>query len=436
MVETLTPCTSHRFCRPTTPPAPPPWDGQLREDDYRVDHLDGAVPPGLRGALYRIGPGRFSVGARPIEHIFDGDGMVSRFQIDDDGIGFRNRFVRTETFVQSIRTGRMPRGFGTRRAGGALANALRFPQNMANTNLLLHGRSAYALWEGGRPHRLDPETLATFGPESFGGALKRLGAFSAHPKTDPRTGEVFNFGLDFFPRPLIRCYRLDAAGRLHSVAAVPISRLGFVHDFALTATHLVFVLGPLVIGDVLPVLTGRAPFDQALSYRPELGTEIVLVPRDGGRPVRIEHDALFHFHVTNAYDRGDEIVVELVAHHPVDGWRGWNAHLHDYRGAPGPAFGGTLTRLIVDPQRRTAVAEELSDRGCEFPQTDPRRATGAHRYTYVAEASAPGGDPDTITTIDHRTGARSAHRCDGDGTVCEPVFAADPDSDREGPVGC
>src|SRR5699024_2025376 len=135
MVETLTPCTSHRFCRPTTPPAPPPWDGQLREDDYRVHHLDGAVPPGLRGALYRIGPGRFSVGARPIEHIFDGDGMVSRFQIDDDGIGFRNRFVRTETFVQSIRTGRMPRGFGTRRAGGALANALRFPQNMANTNL-------------------------------------------------------------------------------------------------------------------------------------------------------------------------------------------------------------------------------------------------------------------------------------------------------------
>lgn len=59
-----------------------------------------------------------------------------------------------------------------------------------------------------------------------------------------------------------------------------------------------------------------------LSYRPELGTTIVLVSRDGGDPATFEHDALFHFHVTNAHEAGDRTVVELVAHDPAGGWEG------------------------------------------------------------------------------------------------------------------
>ncbi|GAC58711.1 putative dioxygenase [Gordonia hirsuta DSM 44140 = NBRC 16056] len=409
-----------------------PWDSQFAEFDYRIDQIDGTIPEKIRGTLYRIGPGRFDVGRHPVGHIFDGDGMVSRFRIDDDGIAYRNRYVRTKTYRRGNRTGELPKGFGTQRAGGALANALRFPENMANTNVLVHGDWLYALWEGGRPHRLDPQTLATHGPESFAGALNRLGAFSAHPKADPRTGEVFNFGLDFYPRPLIRCYRLDKTGRLHGVGTVPIPKLGFIHDFALTARYLVFVLGPLVVNKPLPVLFGRRPFDDALSYKPELGTTIVLLPRDGGKPIRFEYDSLFHFHVTNAYDAGAETVVELVAHDPAGGWAAWNAHLHDYRGNPGPAFGGQLTRLVIGRDSRRVIREPLNDLGCEFPQLDQRWATRPHRYSYLAEASRAGGDPDSITTLDHRDGTRSTYTCaDGD-TICEPLFAADPDAGREG----
>jgi len=411
-----------------------PWDSQPHEHDYRVGEISGRIPDGLRGVLYRIGPGRLDVGGHPLGHIFDGDGMVSRFAIDDDGVRFRNRYVRTAGYRRSKDKPVPGRGFGTQRLGGPLANVLRFPDNMSNTNVLIHRGALYTLWEGGPPHRLDLTTLHTEGPDRFGGALKRLGAFSAHPKRDPHTGEVFNFGLDFFPRPMIRCYRLTRGGRVDTVGTIPIPKLGFVHDFALTAKHLVFVLGPLVVANPIPVALGLRPFGEALSYRPQLGTTIVLLPRDGGPATRLQTDPLFHFHVTNAYeaDRTGETVVELVAHQPDGGWRGWNRHLRDYRGDAGPAFGGTLTRLVIDRRSDRVTHDTLDDVGCEFPQLDPRRATGAHRFTYLASASEPDGNPNSITTIDHHTGAADRYVADGDATVCEPLFAPDPDADAEG----
>lgn len=62
-----------------------PWDSQHREFDYDLDDIEGAIPGGLRGALYRIGPGRLDVDGHPLSHIFDGDGMVSRIDIGPEG---------------------------------------------------------------------------------------------------------------------------------------------------------------------------------------------------------------------------------------------------------------------------------------------------------------------------------------------------------------
>src|SRR5690606_7276524 len=116
-----------------------------------------------------------------------------------------------------------------------------------------------------------------------------------------------------------------------------------------------------------------------------------------------EHDALFHFHVTNAYEDGHTTIVDAVVHDPGPDWDSWNAHLRHYRTDAGPAFGGTLTRLRIDRRTRRITREVLGDRGCEFPQLDQRRTTTAHRYTYLAEASVDGGDPDSIATVDHTT---------------------------------
>lgn len=409
-----------------------PWDSQHREFDYHADEIEGHLPTGLRGALYRIGPGRLDVGAHPVGHIFDGDGMVTRIRIDESGVHCRNRYVHTREYRRSQHTSQPPRGFSTQRAGGMLANALRFPANMSNTNVLIHDRRLYSLWEGGRPYRLNPTTLETIGEENFSGALKRLGAFSAHPKSDPQTGEVFNFGLDFFPRPMIRCYRLSPQRELVTIATIPIPRLAFVHDFALTQRHLILVIDPIEVTRPIPALLGWKRVDEAVTFEPQHGTRIVLVPRRGGKPVTHTTDALFHFHINNAYDTDTHTIIDLVTHDPSNGWAGWNRHLRKYRDNPGPAFGGTLSRLTIDRQTGRISREILHDKGCEFPQLDPRRVTHEHRFSYIAAAAYAGGNPDSITTIDHQTDEHHTYTGAPGETVCEPLFAPDPSTSTEG----
>ena len=53
-----------------------------QEHDYVVDHVEGRLPQGLTGTLYRNGPGINEVGGKPFAHLFDGHGMISQFVLD------------------------------------------------------------------------------------------------------------------------------------------------------------------------------------------------------------------------------------------------------------------------------------------------------------------------------------------------------------------
>ena len=132
-----------------------PWDSQHLEQDYEVGEIEGTIPDDLRGVLYRIGPGRLDIDGHPMGHIFDGDGMVSRFEIGPSGVRYRNRYVRTRAFRRTNETGKWPAG-SPPRDSAAPRERDALSENMANTNVLVHDDALYALWEGGKPHRLDP----------------------------------------------------------------------------------------------------------------------------------------------------------------------------------------------------------------------------------------------------------------------------------------
>ena len=167
-----------------------PWSAGFRsleeEHDYRIEEIDGQVPASLRGTLFRNGSGRNQLGGEWFPHWFDGDGMIAALRFGDDGIRFRNRYVRTDNYRDETAARRIThRGFGKMRPGGILANAFRLPANVSNTSVMMDGERLLSLWEGGPPVAMDPATLETRGVEEFGGKVE---AFSAHPKRDPETG--------------------------------------------------------------------------------------------------------------------------------------------------------------------------------------------------------------------------------------------------------
>ena len=392
------------------------------EHSYAVDEVEGRLPGGLVGTLYRNGPGRNEVGGRPYAHLFDGDGLLSQFAFDGKRVHYRNRYVRTTHYLAE-RAADKPvlRNYGQQRPGGPLANAFRMPANVANTSVQYHAGKLLALYEGGRPWQLDPDTLETVGEYDYDAELERSYTYSAHPTWDPATRELYNFGIQYGPRTKLRTYRVDTRGKLHHLHAINLPFATLNHDCALTPRYMVFVLDPLVLR-VPRFLLGFASLDKSVRFDTSKATQVILAPRDGGRPRIAECEPFFHYHINNAFDDGTDVVLDLVRYPDYD-----NIHrgLREPRRAGFDDVSTTLSRMRVGPAGDVTL-EDLWPHGCEFPQHDWRRTSRPHRYTYMAGLAdgdaEPGAPFNAIIKYDHERGATMRHDF-GPGQVAgEPIF--------------
>ncbi|MGV9661763.1 carotenoid oxygenase family protein [Nocardia niigatensis] len=231
---------------------------------------------------------------------------------------------------------------------------------------------------------------------------------------------MYNFGLDLLPTPRIRTYRVDRAGRAHRLATVPMWDLPWNHDFALTATYMVFVLDP-ILPNIPKIALAADSFIDALEFKSAKATRFLLVPKRGGRARIVEHDALLHMHLTNAYDDGDDVVIELVRLDTA--WENVRAMtgMVNLATPDAPQFPQSRLMQYRITKAGAVVERELSHRSGEFPQYDWRRSTLEHRYSYLAGAGGPAGLFNALVKIDHRTG--DATSCDlGASSVGEPLF--------------
>ena len=396
---------------------------QHTEYDDAVAQVTGTIPTDLTGTLYRNGPGRWQDHTgRPLHHLFDGDGMVTAFTIDKGTVRCRNRYVRTQHYRGMSGT----RHLGTEAAGGFLTNIARLPPNLANTNVVEHAGHLYALWEGGPPHELDPQTLETVGVRRFGTELRWLGSYSAHPCFCPSSGDMFNFGVEFIPTPHLRIYRTDRDGRLRHYRSLSLPYVAMVHDFALTERYLVFLISP-IIPDGIPIALGLKSFGDGMKYRPERGSSFVLVPRDGGDIRRIEHEAVLQFHLSNAFDDRGDVVLDAITYH--------DGELLDciarFRTSPLDRAPSEFTRFRVTSSGRV-IREQLSDRSCEFPRHHPDREGRPHRYAYYNTRNHLGTLFDAITKLDLAHGTETTYSATEPGnSFCEPVFAPRPGAVEE-----
>lgn len=387
------------------------------DDELEVAELavTGEIPGALRGTFVRNGPNpMFEPKGR--YHIFDGDGMLHAVSLDEGRASYRNRWIRSAGLMAEI---------GARRAlYGGMADA-DFPgpdvvgdagpmKNVANTHVIRHAGRILALWEAGPPTEVTPE-LATVGPFDFGGRL--LGAMTAHPKIDPDSGELLFFGYSALP-PFLRYYVVDAAGELTRHVDLELPAPVMMHDFVVTAEHVVFLDAPAVFD-----LEGFAAGGEMLSWRPELGARLGVMPRDGDARdvVWCEVDPCYVFHFLNAWTEGSHVHVDACRMEDMD------IGLGD--GPPPEGANGRLGRFTVDLGSGTASWEQLDDLPSDFPRIDDRRAGRRHRYGYVGAITGPStgfGAFDAVVRHDLERGERAVCSFGAGHVVGEPVFAPDP----------
>jgi all-trans-8'-apo-beta-carotenal 15,15'-oxygenase len=389
------------------------------EHDLILDEITGTLPEGLTGTLYRNGPARWA--REHAAHAFDGDGMITQLIFNGSSIRYRNRFVATPNHER----GNL-RGIGTQRPGGPLANAMRIPTERANTHAVVHAERLLALADYGRPFELDQDTLQTVGPCDFAGALSRVSLFSPHPKLDPHTGELFNFGLApafrFGLKPSVpaalRCYRIDPAGRMSTLATVGLDHLHINHDFAITERYLVFIISPLYIDEAraLPALLGLKTYEWATRWHEQAGTRIVLVPRNGDQARVLECSAIPYVHLNNAFDDRDDVVADLIRYPSYDAFAGAVRDVNEMTEIPG----GSLARMRITASGQVTIDDICTAPG-ELPQHDSRRTSRRYRYSYYTGTDH--GAP-AIIKADNDTATHQAHTFEPGQLPGEPFFVA------------
>ncbi|GAA3141818.1 carotenoid oxygenase family protein [Nonomuraea roseoviolacea] len=368
--------------------------------------VEGTLPPELTGRYFRNGPNPLP--GTPSAHWFTGPGMVHGVRLRDGRAEwYRNRWVRTTKFTDGAPFVRPDSTF----------DHAAVP---ANTHVVPHAGRILALVETGLPYELTPE-LDTVGPCDFGGLLK--GGMTAHPKEDPVTGELLFFGYGLVP-PYLTYHRLSAGGRLVESREVEVPGPTMMHDFAVTANHVVWLDLPVVFDIGLARSGAGMPFRWDDAYGARLG----VMPRAGG-PVRwFDVDPCYVFHVGNAYeDEAGRVVVDGVRYRPEDFTAFWpsiggegDTSAATVANAPSRAAATGSSRLhrwTLDPASGAVKEEPLDDRPVEFPTHDDARTGHAHRYLYTAAA-------DAIVKHDLRSGSSAALELGPDLVPGEAVFVA------------
>jgi all-trans-8'-apo-beta-carotenal 15,15'-oxygenase len=416
---------------------------EAERSDVALEVLRGALPAGLRGTLYRCGPGRVEAHGTQYGHLFDGDGHVCRFLFDDRGARMSNRYVRTREFLAEQRAGRLLyRSFATPKPGGIRANAFDpIFKNAANTSAFVHERRLYALWEMGLPHALDPDTLETLARDDFSQRLLaredpwtrvagRELPFSAHPRVDPATGELFNFGLVNGPAQRLVLYRASRDGAMREPEQHPLDALHFVHDFSLTARFRVLLLCPARFGVARTMLGLDTPLS-GMRFDGTRPTRVWLCPRDGSKPLVLDAPAGFVFHHVNAHeDEGGRVVLHALRSDALPVMPIPRDVLANSV-APPRAELPYYCEMVIDPLRRTVRSERRFDVPCELPFVQGDRVTRAHRFVW-ATATDPARPQRVFTRIVKLdVSERSVTvREFGPGYAGEPVFAPRDDGGR------
>lgn len=399
----------------------------------------GPLPDYLRGACVLNGPGRFSRGGLRYRHWLDGDGLVCTLNFSTAGARFTSRFVRSAKFVAEDAAGApVFRTFGTAFPGDALKRGIGL-ESPVNVSVHAFAGRLLASGEQGLPWELDAETLDTRGIFTFDGQLNEITPFSAHPKIDPRSGELFNFGVSFSPeQPAIILFRFGANGRQVYRRRLSLPYPASIHDFAISADHIVVYVSPYVL-DMGAVVQRGATLIDALDWQPERGSHLLVASRETGEQVAMIPIGHRHcLHLINAFDEAGRLIVDLIE---------FERPLYpEYQVLPDlftDTFRGHPVRLVVDPAAGTILERRDLAYDCspDFPAHALEVTGQPYRDFWMLGISAAGRPGrkffDQLVRADWESGRVDVYQAPpGHYLGGEPAVVLDPEREGAGTVIC
>lgn len=319
---------------------------------------EGVLPP-ISGRLVRMGPNPIG----PVDENyqwFSGTGMAHAVDIAAGRpTRFLNRWVRTPDVSRQLDEPPVVSS-GTQ-------------VDLANTSAMRVGGDLLAMTETCQPFVLD-ENLDTVRRQDFGAGVTE---FTAHPHTDPVTGEVFGIGYGNDHESTCTLYRISADGVVLGRRDLDLLGARAIHDIAITERSVVVWDLPLEYADDDP---GLFPY----AWNRGGAARVGLVDRDDlDAPVRwFDIDPCFVFHGLNAYDTDAGVVLDVIRFDRI---------FDVDRTGPGDPYPPQLWRWELDNGASAVRQTMVDDRIQEFPRIDDRRTGRPHRYGYTVELMSATG---------------------------------------------
>lgn len=423
----------------TAPPAPSIAPGRRRgflsatqETDTEDLPVLGHLPEWLNGTYVLNGPALWDLPKASYRHWFDGLAMLHGFRIANGTVRYRSRFLQSEDRAKTLAAGRPDLGgYDTPPAGTLLRRLLHIFNPLRTDNacvvpLHVHGQW-FALTESDRVMLFDGETLETLGELEWtnGGKLPLL---ATHPCVDA-SGRWWNVGVGFGRNCEYVLFSSDAQGVRDVKARIPVKRPGYLHAFALTATHAV-IWECAWRAHPLRFLFAGESYAAHFDWLPQDGSRLHTVRLADGAVRSWEAPPLILFHASQAFDAGADVVVDLCLDDaPVVE----DLHIARLRaGMPVQAPRARHTRFVLAPGATSAREEALPGR-FELPQVNASVATrGKARYVWGATTAdtTPGEFFNRTLKLDHGTGHITQTGSD-DTVALEPLFVRNPAGSAE-----
>lgn len=388
--------------------------------------IEGKLPKDLDGTLFRTAPGMSENFGTPFNHLFDGDAYLSAWRFDGGKVSLKTRFLPTPQRIEEQSARQMLYGeYGTaapktdakRNYGG---------KNQPSVNVVEWRGKLLGLSEGGLPSVINPETFDYEGETDFGGVLPKFLTFTAHPRFDPETGDMFTFGFEKRPPGSAHIYQIErGTGAAKLLYKMPMDGFYMVHDSILTENYFILLIPPVEY-DVRSVMSGKTMGDAA-GFIESKPIRLLAFPRDikGGaaQPIEINLPAQFFFHFGNAFETADgKLVFDVISGNNgqiLEKLRVWkkdpfNINLDRLK------TWETLRRVTVDLKNKTLVSKEDFAANVEFPRYDQRLTGRRARYLYATEDGY--GANASVVRIDFQKNLLNRAAAGKTRTFGEPVF--------------
>jgi len=463
--------------------------------------VSGHIPAYAAGTLYRTGPGGYQIDTEKgttlsMSHWFDGFTQVHRFQIipssdassssrimynsrhtvdplieslrksgSYDKFSFGQKRDPCQSFFRKVMSAFTPASSATDDNNIGVTVSVNTPglPSIKDVDQAGHASGIQSLWtktDASIFARLDPETLEPIGFADQTALLPELkGPFSAaHAKSDPITGDIFNYNLEVGRKTSYKIFHVSATtGKTDIIATIADAPGAYLHSLVLTENHVVLCVwaGHYAWGGT-KLLWERNFLDALSEFDASKPAKWYVVDRKHGKGVvaKYEGDPFFCFHTINAWEESSpsdpsqiDVVVDLSAYENLDVLKKFyydnmkstsptarefmkdkgastRANVHRWR-LPSIASTGTSTpgRALLD----FSVPKENS---CELPTMNPRFITKPSRYIYGAADRGYSTFMDGLVKLDTKT-QNAVFWHEHGHNPGEAIFVPDPNGTEE-----